>query len=123
MKAEAVMMTRLVALGAAGLLVCGFAVTPEYEQQAREEVATCVGYAKRDSASFDAVVRSVDPTTGEVRIDRLNANARGEFTFATCLMAIRKWRVVERHLPKTADPTPPTAGAQDGYTGKGSVRP
>jgi len=114
------MMRRLVVLGAAGLLLCGFAVTPEYEQQARSDVGFCVGYAKRDSPSFEATVRSVDTTTGGVRIDRVNANARGEFAFATCLMAIRKWRLVERHLPRTVDPTPPAVPGQDRYASDGS---
>jgi hypothetical protein len=98
---------QLIVLAAASLLLCGFALTPEYEQQARDEVAFCVGLAQRDFPSFDAAVRSIDPATGDVAIDGLNPNARGEPTVARCLMAIRKWRLVERHLPRTVDPTPP----------------
>lgn len=113
------MLIRLIIFGVAGLFLCGFAVTPEYEQQAREDVATCVSYAKRELPPFEAVVRSIDPTTGEVRIDRLNADARGDFAFGKRLMAMRKWRVVERNLSKTVDPNPQTVGnsAQDRHAG------
>jgi len=119
------MMRRLVILSAAGFLLCGFgfAVTPEYEQQARSDVAFCVGYARLDSPSFEAAVRSVDTTTGEVRIDRVNANARGEFAFTACLKAIRKWRLVDQHLPNTVDRTPPAVRGQDRYASDGSRTP
>ncbi len=115
------MVARLIVLGAAGLFVCGFVVTPEYEQQAREDVATCAGYARHESPSFEAAVRSIDPTTGEVRIARQHADARGEFAFEKCLMAIRKWRVVERNLPKTVDPNPPDTPAQGRFAGDGRL--
>ncbi len=29
--------------------------------------------------------------------------SNAEFAFATCLKAIRKWRLAERHLPRTVD--------------------
>ena len=108
------MRTRVVIVAASGFL-CGFAVTPAYERQARQDVATCVDYAKRQSAAFDATVQSIDRNTGEVSIERLNANARGEYAFDKCLTALRKWRVVERNLPKTVDPTPPTVATPDRY--------
>lgn len=108
------MRTRVVIVAASGFL-CGFAVTPAYERQARQDVATCVDYAKRQSAAFDATVQSIDRNTGEVSIERLNANARGEYAFDKCLTTLRKWRVVERNLPKTVDPTPPTVAPPDRY--------
>ncbi len=117
------MIARLAVVSAAGLLLCGFTLTSEYEEQARDEVAFCVGFAKRDAPSFDAAVRSIDPKTGEVRIDRLNSTPRGEVAFGNCLMGIRKGRLVERHLPKTADPTPPAVPPQDRYAGGGPALP
>ncbi len=116
------MITRLVGVGAAGLLLCGFALTPEYEQQARDEVAFCVGFAKRDFPSFEAAVRSIDPATGEVAIERLDSNARGEVTFARCLMAIRKWRLVERHLLSAVDHSPPPGFEDSRYASDGRLR-
>ena len=108
---------RLGVVSAAGLALCGFTLTPEYEKQARDEVAFCVSFAKRDAPSFEAVVRSIDGKSGAIQIDRINSSPRGEVAFANCLAGIRKGRLVERHLPKTADPTPPTTPPQDRYAG------
>src|SRR5262245_6177528 len=82
-------MKRLAVVGAASAFLFGFTVTPEYIQQAREDVAFCVDFAKRDAPSFQASVRSVE-ATGKVNIDRWNGNPRAEFAFATCLTAIHK---------------------------------
>jgi hypothetical protein len=114
-------MKRHVVVGAASLLLCGFTVTPEYVQQAREDVAFCVDFAKRDAPSFQASVRSIDQQTGQVNIDRLNGSPRAEFAFSTCLTAIHKWRLVERNLPKTVDPTPPDPPAPNRYAGSGPL--
>ena len=116
-------MTRLALATAAGLFLCGFTLTPEYEKQAREEVAFCAAFARRDAPSFDATVASIDRKTGELRIERVNSTPRGEVAFGNCLAGIRKGRLVERHLPKTADPTPPMTPHQDRYAVSGdSVR-
>jgi hypothetical protein len=85
-------MRRLIVLAAASLLLCGFALTPEYEQQARDEVTFCVGLAQRDFPSFDPAVRSIDPATGEVAIDGLNPNARGEPTGGLVKKCVNKIR-------------------------------
>ncbi len=116
-------MTRLALAMAAGLFLCGFTLTPEYEKQAREEVAFCAAFARRDAPAFDAAITSIDRRTGELRIERANSTPRGEVAFANCLAGVRKGRLVERHLPKTADPTPPTTPPQGRYAVSGdSVR-
>jgi len=89
------------ALGGTLLLTCGFVWPPEYAEQSRADVVTCVDYARHTSPSFDAQVRDVDLTTGRVDIQR-EGDARGELAFSKCLLAVRQWRLIERNLPPRA---------------------
>ena len=52
------------------LLTCGFAWPPDYADQSRADVATCVEYARYTSPHFEAAVREVDLATGRVDIER-----------------------------------------------------
>ena len=88
-------------LGGILLLTCGFVWPPEYADESRADVATCVQYARHSSPSFDAQVRGVDLSTGQVDIQR-EGDARGEVAFSKCLLAVRQWRLIERNLPPTA---------------------
>ncbi len=97
------MRVRLVILAVGGLLLCGFILTPEYEQRVREDVAVCVAHARQDSASFDAFVSRVEPTTGEVSM-RVLGDARGEFAFTKCLMTIRNWTWVGDRVQRVTTP-------------------
>ena len=88
-------------LGGTLLLTCGFVWPPEYADQSRADVATCVQYARHTSPAFDAQVRDVDLSTGQVDIQR-EGDARGEVAFSKCLLAVRQWRLIERNLPPKA---------------------
>ena len=99
-------MIRAILLGSVALLTVGFAWPPDYAEQSRADVATCVSYARRTSPGFDAQVRDVDLATGHVDIQRSTGDARGEVAFATCLLAVRHWRLIERNLPSPTDPGP-----------------
>lgn len=100
-------MTRAVVIGCAALLTCGYTWPPDYVEQSRADVATCVDYARQTSPRFDAQVNGVDLETGRVDIQRSAGDSRGERAFSTCLLAVRRWRLIERHLPKPPDPGPP----------------
>ena len=95
-------MTRTIVLGSVlggtVLLTCGFVWPPEYADESRADVATCVQYAQQTSPTYYALVRDVDLTTGRVDIQRIG-DARGEVAFSRCLLAVRQWRLIERNLP------------------------
>ena len=97
-------MNRAVVLGSVAVLTVGFTWPPDYAEQSRADVATCVSYARQSSPRFDAEVRGVDLTTGHVDIQRSASDARGEVAFSTCLLAVRHWRLIERNLPSPTDP-------------------
>ncbi len=99
-------MIRAIVLGSVAMLTVGFAWPADYAEQSRADVATCVTYARQTSPRFDAEVRDVDLTTGYVDIQRYAGDARGEVAFASCLLAVRHWRLIERNLPSPADPGP-----------------
>ena len=94
---------RLVTLAVAGLLLCGFTLTPEYELRIKEDVAVCVAHARQEYASFDAFVSRVEPTSGEVAM-RVLGGARGEFAFTKCLMTIRDWTWVDDRVQRVTTP-------------------
>ena len=106
-------MIRAIALGAAAGLTLGFTWLPDYAEQSRADVATCVTYARQSSPRFDAQVRDVDLATGHVDIQRSADDARGEVAFATCLVAVRQYRFIERNLPSPTDPAPTDPTAAD----------
>ncbi|HZP36473.1 MAG TPA: hypothetical protein VFE48_08280 [Methylomirabilota bacterium] len=85
-------------LGSTLLLTSGFVWPPEYADESRADVATCVQYAQQTSPTYYAEVRGVDLTTGHVDIRRIG-DARGELAFSKCLLAVRQWRLIERNLP------------------------
>src|SRR5262245_19040351 len=107
------MLKRLVLLCSAGLLLCGFSLTPEYEREAKDDVNFCAGYTRRDFSSFEASVVAIDRASGAIRIDRRNTTGPANALFDRCLVGVRKWRLVDRYLPRTADPTPPTSPPAD----------
>jgi hypothetical protein len=109
-------MTRTIIAGCVVLLTCGFAWPPDYAEQSRADVATCVGYARRTSPSFDAHVRSVDLETGHVDIERSPGDARGEVAFSKCLLVVRHWRLIERNLPSPPAPGPLDLATMAGRT-------
>jgi hypothetical protein len=100
-------MVKAIVLGSVATLTVGFAWPPDYAEQSRAEVATCVSYARQSSPGFEAQVRDVNLTTGHVDIQRSAGDARGEVAFAKCLLAMRQWRLIERNLPRPTDPGPP----------------
>jgi hypothetical protein len=113
-------MTRAIVLTCAVLLCTGFAWPPDYAEQSRADVTTCVSFAQRTSPTFTARVREVDLETGRVDIERA-ADARGERAFSRCLLAVRHWRLIERNLPKptgpgTPDPATMAGGGVDSVT-------
>jgi hypothetical protein len=97
-------MIRAIVLGCIGVLTLGFTWPPDYAEQSRADVATCVGYARQTSPAFDAQVREVDLSTGRVEIQSSAGDARGEAAFSKCLLAVRQWRLIERNLPKPPAP-------------------
>jgi len=113
------MLRRLVLLGSAGLLLCGFSFTADYERDARSDVDFCAGYTRRDVPSFEASVVAIDQTSGAIQIDRRNATGPANAVFDRCMVSVRKWRLVERYLPRTADPTPPTSPVTDRVASRG----
>jgi hypothetical protein len=66
-----------------------------------------VTYARQTSPHFDARVESVDLETGRVEIRHATGDARGELAFSKCLLSVRRWRLIDRNLPKPVDPGPP----------------
>ncbi|MGH7373274.1 MAG: hypothetical protein ACREJY_03525 [Candidatus Rokuibacteriota bacterium] len=109
-------MTRAIIVGCTALLGFGFAWPPDYAEQSRADVATCVGYARQISPSFDANVSGVDLQTGRVDIERSPGDARGELAFSRCLLAVRQWRLIERNLPKLSEPGRPDPATMAGRT-------
>jgi hypothetical protein len=93
-------------LGGVAALTCAFSWPPDYADQSRADVATCVQYARHSSPRFEAVVREVDLSTGHVSIDHSINDARGEVAFSKCLLAVRQWRLIERNLPRGPEPEP-----------------
>jgi hypothetical protein len=101
-------MTRAIVLACTLLLYSGFAWPPDYAEQSRADVSTCVSYARRTSPVFEAWVRDVDLQTGRVDIGHSPIDdSRGERAFSRCLLAVRHWRLIERNLPKPTDPGKP----------------
>ena len=99
-------MIRALVLSSTALLTCAFAWPPDYAEQSRADVVTCVEYARQTSPTFTAAVRSVDLETGLVDIERSGSDARSEAAFSRCLLAVRHWHIIERNLPNPADPPP-----------------
>lgn len=101
-------MSRGIVLTCTVLLCSGFAWPPDYAEQSRADVTTCVGYAQRTSPGFEAWVRGVDLETGHVDIERAPGDdSRGERAFSRCLLSVRHWRLIERYLPKPTEPGAP----------------
>jgi hypothetical protein len=101
-------MTRAIVLTCTVLLCSGFVWPPDYAEESRGDVTTCVSYAQRTSPSFSAWVRDVDLQTGRVDIERSPVDdGRGERAFSRCLLAVRQWRLIERNLPKLTEPGEP----------------
>ena len=101
-------MFRATVLTCTVLLCSGFAWPPDYAEQSRADVTTCVSYAQRTSPGFAAWVRGVDLQTGHVDIERASIeDSRGERAFSRCLIAMRRWRLIERNLPKLTEPGEP----------------
>ncbi|HKW91613.1 MAG TPA: hypothetical protein VJX92_06915 [Methylomirabilota bacterium] len=104
-------MSRAIVVMSVALISFGFAWPPDYAEQSRADVATCVSYARLTSPAFDAQVRSVDLQTGKVDITSSPGDSRGERAFSKCLLSVRQWRLIDRHLPKPTEPPsqqPPT---------------
>jgi len=98
-------MTRVIVLTCTFLLCSGFAWPPDYAEESRADVTTCVSFAQRTSPTFTAWVRSVDLESGHVDIERAAVDdTRGERAFTRCLLAVRYWRLIARNLPKPTDP-------------------
>jgi hypothetical protein len=49
-----------------------------------------------------------------VDIQRTGSDARGEVAFSKCLLAVRQWRLIERNLPRSAEPDPPSPAPMAG---------
>jgi hypothetical protein len=107
-------MIRAIVLGCTALLTYGFTWPPDYAEQSRADVATCVQYARQISPRFEAEVREVDLATGRVDIERTANDARGEVAFSKCLLAVRQWRLIERNLPRSPEPDPPALATMAG---------
>jgi len=107
-------MTRAIVLTCTVLLCSGFAWPPDYDEQSRADVTTCVSYAQRTSPGFTAWVRGVDLQTGQVDIERSATDGRGERVFSRCLLAVRHWRLIERNLPKPTEPGKPDPATMAG---------
>ena len=115
-------MIRAIVLGCTVLLTCGFTWPPDYAEQTRADVATCVQYARQTSPRFEAEVREVDLATGRVDIQRTANDARGEVAFSKCLLAVRQWRLIERNLPRSPESEPPALATMAGATPRSLVR-
>jgi hypothetical protein len=100
-------MTRAIVLTCTVLLCSGFAWPPDFADQSRADVTTCVSYARRTSPGFEARVRSVDLESGHVDIEHSPNDSRGERAFSRCLLSVRQWRLIERNLPKLTEPGKP----------------
>lgn len=115
-------MIRAIVLGCTVLLTCGFTWPPDYAEQTRADVATCVQYARQTSPHFEAEVREVDLATGRVDIQRTANDARGEVAFSKCLLAVRQWRLIERNLPRSPEPEAPALATMAGATPRSVIR-
>lgn len=108
-------MARAIVLTCTVLLCSGFAWPPDYAEESRADVVTCVSYAQRTSPGFSARVRDVDLQTGQVDIERSTVDdRRGERAFSRCLLAVRQWRLIERNLPKPTEPGEPDPATMAG---------
>jgi len=97
------------------VLCSGFTWPPDYAEQSRADVTTCVSYAQRTSPRFEAWVRDVDLVTGRVDIERSpHDDSRGARAFSRCLLAVRHWRLIERNLPKPTEPDMPELATMAG---------
>ena len=56
------------------MLTYGFTWQPDYAEQSRADVATCVQYARQISPRFEAEVREVDLATGRVDMLQIEPN-------------------------------------------------
>jgi hypothetical protein len=115
-------MTRAIVLTCTLLLCSSFTWPPDYAEQSRADVSTCVGYARLTSPHFEARVLDVDLESGHVDIERSPNDSRGERAFTRCLLAVRQWRLIERHLPKPTDPPPPEPTTMAGRDADSRVR-
>lgn len=115
-------MTRAIVLTCSILLCSGFVWPADYAEQSREDVSTCVTYARRTSPSFEAWVRGVDLETGRVDIARSPNDPRGERAFSRCLLSVRHWRLIERNLPKPAEPGKPDLATMAGRAPDSRIR-
>jgi hypothetical protein len=107
-------MIRAIVLGCVAVMTCAFTWPPDYAEQSRADVVTCVEYARQTSPTFTAEVRSVDLETGIVDIARSPNDARSDAAFSKCLLAVRHWRIIERNLPSPADDDPPDPATMAG---------
>src|SRR5260370_8362048 len=87
------------------LLTCGFAWPPDYADQSRADVATCVEYTRDTSPHFEAAVREADLATGRVHIERTANRARATVPFSKFLIAMARCRRSRARPPPP--PTPP----------------
>jgi hypothetical protein len=115
-------MTRVIVLTCTVLLCSGFTFPPDYAEQSRADVGLCVSFARRTSPTFHARVRDVNLETGYVDIERAADDARGDRAFTRCLLAVRQWRLVERHLPKPTEPGAPDPTTMAGREGESRTR-
>ncbi len=99
-------MARAIVVMCIALLSCGFAWPPDYAEQSRADVVTCVGYARLISPGFVARVNSIDLQSGRVEIQSSPGDSRGERAFSKCLLSVRQWRLIEQYLPKTTELEP-----------------
>ena len=109
------MFRAIIVMGVASIS-CAFTWPPEYVEQSRADVATCVSYARLTSPAFDAQVRGVDLQTGKVDITSSPGDSRGERAFSKCLLSVRQWRLIDRHLPKPTEPPPMEPPSMAGRT-------
>jgi hypothetical protein len=107
-------MTRATVLTCTVLLCSGFAWPPDFAEQSRADVTTCVSYAQRTSPYFTASVRGVDLETGQVDIERPAADPRGDRAFTRCQLAMRRWRLSERNQPNPTEPGEPDPATMAG---------
>lgn len=115
-------MTRAIVLTCTLLLCTGLTWPPDYAEESRQDVSTCVSYARQTSPTFEARVLDVDLETGRVDIERSPNDSRGERAFTRCLLAVRHWRLIERNLPRPLDPPPPDPATMAGVTRAALVR-
>jgi hypothetical protein len=115
-------MTRAIVLTCTVLLCSGLSWPPDYAEQSREDVSTCVSYARRTSPTFEARVLGVDLESGRVDIERSPNDSRGDRAFTRCLLAVRHWRLIERNMPKPTDPPPADPASMAGLAPASLIR-